>query len=91
MYQRRLFSTEGLQRATFWMQPEVLQWFRRAAKESGLSQAALLNAIIIDFMIRRADEDLQSAPDEHRADLTRLKKYIKILLENLPKINIPHL
>ena len=47
--QRSITPSVTLKRATFWMQDITINWVRSYAKVSGLSQGALINAILLDY------------------------------------------
>lgn len=59
----------------------VLKWLRHYSKVSGISQAALLNAIILDFQLKRLDPTLTDP-----AKVASLKRYVDVLLGAAPPI-----
>lgn len=70
-----------LKRATFWMQEDTLSWLRSYARVSGISQGALVNAIILDFQLRKLNRE---AADP--AKVERLQRYVDALLGATPDI-----
>lgn len=78
---QRSQSSEGLKRATFWMQEPVLTWIRNYSKVSGISQAALINAIILDFQLKKLDPTLTDP-----AKVAGLRRYVDVLLGAAPPI-----
>lgn len=70
-----------MKRATFWMQDHVMSWLRSYAKVSGISQGALINAIILDFQLRKLDPMLTD-PEKTAS----LRRYVDILLGGTPPI-----
>lgn len=70
-----------LKRATFWMQEDTLAWLKAYAIVSGISQGALINAIILDFQLRKLNRELADP-----AKLERLKRYVEALLGGTPEI-----
>lgn len=69
----------SLKRATFWMQDPVLRWLKSYAKVSGISQGALINAIILDFQLRKLDPATTDP-----AKVAGLRRYVDILLGGCP-------
>ena len=63
------------------MQVPVLKWLRHYSKVSGISQAALLNAIILDFQLKRLDPTVTDP-----AKVASLKRYVDVLLGAAPPI-----
>lgn len=75
-------QTEGnLKRATYWMQEPTLRWLKWYAKASGISQGALINAIILDFQLRKTDHSVTDA-----AKVANLRRYVDVLLGGTPTI-----
>jgi len=72
---------QPLKRATFWMQDDTLSWIRAYAKISGISQGALVNAIILDYQLRRLNRE---AADPVKVE--QLKRYVDALLGAAPEI-----
>lgn len=70
-----------LKRATFWMQEDTLAWLRAYASVSGISQGALVNAIFLDFQLRKLNRE---AADP--AKVERLQRYVDALLGAAPEI-----
>lgn len=87
MNQRRLTAQMPLDKVCFRMQSETIAYIRAAARESGLSQSAVLNAIILDFAIRQADP----VQIERSYHLRRAADYAAALVAHLPKNTVPHL
>lgn len=88
MYQKRLHSSAPLEKVCFRMQPSTVGYIRTAARESGLSQSAVLNAIILDFMLRQADDP---AKLERSYFMRRAVKYAAALVAHLPKSSLAQL
>lgn len=75
-------QTEGtLKRATYWMQEPTIQWLKWYARASGISQGALINAIILDFQLRKMDPSVTDA-----AKVASLRRYVDVLLGGTPPI-----
>lgn len=70
-----------LKRATFWMQEDTLSWLKAYASVSRISQGALVNAIILDFQLRKLNRE---AADPAKVD--RLQRYVDALLGATPDI-----
>lgn len=87
MNQRRLTAQMPLDKVTFRMQSETAAYIRAAARMSGLSQSAVLNAIILDFALRQVE------PEELKRSFTLRKAadYASMLCGHLPKNTISHL
>jgi hypothetical protein len=79
--QQRLAPDLPLKRATFWMQEPVIGWLRAYAKASGITQGALLNAIILDYQLRNIDKTLL---DPTKA--AKIRRYVDALLGACPPI-----
>lgn len=87
MYQRRLSLSMPLEKVCFRMQPSTVAYIRAAARESGLSQSAVLNAIILDFAIRQAEPGAV----ERSSKLKRAADYAAALVSHLPKNSLTQL
>ena len=79
--QRRLMPTSALKRATFWMQDSTLDWIRSYAKVSRISQGALINAVIMDFQLRRLNMD-EVDPEAY----ARMRRFVDALLGACPEL-----
>lgn len=87
MYQRRLTSHMPLEKVCFRMQAETVAYIRDVARESGLSQSAVLNAIILDFVFRQAE----SGAIERSTKLQRAARYAAALVARMPKNSLTQL
>lgn len=87
MYQRRLVLSLPLEKVCFRMQPSTAAYVRAAARSSGLSQSAVLNAIILDFAIRQAEDGAL----ENSSALRRAAAYASALVAHLPKSSLAQL
>ena len=72
---------QPLKRATFWMQGDTLEWIRYYASVSGISQGALVNAILLDYQLRHLNRE---AADPVK--VSRLQSYVDALLGAAPEI-----
>lgn len=63
------------------MQELTLNWVRSYAKVSGLSQGALINAIILDYQLKHID--MRDVDPEAYA---RMKRYVEALLGSCPEL-----
>ena len=70
-----------MKRATFWMQDDTLRWLKAYAKVSGISQGALINAVLLDFQLRKLDPQLTDP-----AKTARIRRYVDALLGSAPEI-----
>lgn len=61
------------------MQEPALKWLKWYSKASGVSQGALINAIILDFQLRKMDPALTD-----QAKVANLRRYVDILLGQAP-------
>ncbi len=55
MYQRRLFTyrpDDNLVHTSMWLTDETITWLREISKDTHISQALILNAIVSDFRLR---------------------------------------
>lgn len=50
---QRQIGRKSLKKATYWMQPETVEWLRAVSESSGLSQGAILNVILLDYQLRQ--------------------------------------
>ena len=64
------------------MQEVTLNWLRRYAKVSGISQGALINAIILDYQLKHMN--MQDVDSQAYA---RMQRYVAALLGNCPELN----
>lgn len=87
MYQKRLHSSLPLEKVCFRMQPSTVAYIRAAARESGLSQSAVLNAIILDFVLRQAEPGTV----ERSYSLKHALSYASALVAHLPKGSLSQL
>lgn len=87
MYQRRLSLSIPLEKVCFRMQPSTVAYVRAAARASGLSQSAVLNAIILDFCIRQAEDGAL----EKSSALRHAKSYASALVSHIPKSSLSQL
>lgn len=87
MNQRRLTAQMPLDKVTFRMQSETVAYIRAAARASGLSQSAVLNAIILDFALRQIEPE----KIQHSFTLRKAADYAEMLCGHLPKNTISHL
>lgn len=87
MYQKRLTLSIPLEKVCFRMQPSTIAYIRAAARASGLSQSAVLNAIILDFVCRQAEEGAM----ENSTTLRRAAAYASALVAHLPKSSLSQL
>ena len=87
MYQRRLTAHIPLEKICFRMQTESAAYVRALARESGLSQSAVLNAIILDFAIRQAEPGAV----ERSTKLQRAARYAATLVARMPKNSVSQL
>ena len=87
MYQSRLNANMPLEKVCFRMQPSTVAYIRAAARESGLSQSAVLNAIILDFALRQ----VEPGTVERSFKLKRAAAYAAALVAHLPKSSVAHL
>ena len=53
MNQHRFSQHEPLKKGTFWMQASVLDWLRDYARAAGVSQGAIINALLFRFMCEK--------------------------------------
>lgn len=81
-YNRRCFSVQGkrLKRATFWMDVDSLSWIRSYAKQCRISQGALINAVLADFMASKC------VPSSDPRRVEDLRNYSRILLARAPNL-----
>ena len=79
--QRSLTPSATLKRATFWMQEITVNWVRSYAKVSGISQGALINAIILDYQLKHID-----MKDVDPAAYARMRRYVEALLGSCPEL-----
>lgn len=61
------------------MQEECLRWLKAYARVSGISQGALINAVLLDFQIRKLDPALADP-----AKVEQLRRYVDALLGAAP-------
>lgn len=87
MYQRRITAHMPLEKVCFRMQAETVRYVRDVARESGLSQSAVLNAIILDFALRQAEPGAL----ERSTKLARAASYAAALVARMPKNSVSHL
>lgn len=87
MYQKRLHSSMPLEKVCFRMQPSTVAYIRAAARESGLSQSAVLNAIILDFALRQ----VEPGTVERSYSLRRAVDYAAALVSHIPKNSLSQL
>lgn len=87
MYQKRLSSDIPLEKVCFRMQPSTVAYIRAAARESGLSQSAVLNAIILDFALRQ----VEPGTVERSFSLKRAVDYAAALVAHIPKNSLTQL
>lgn len=87
MYQRRLTAHMPLEKVCFRMQTESIEYVRSVARESGLSQSAVLNAIILDFVFRQAE----AGAIERSTKLQRAATYAASLVSRMPKNSVSQL
>ena len=73
--------TGALKRATFWMQEDTLKWIKAYAKVSGISQGALINAVLLDFQLRKLDPALTDP-----VKTARVRRYVDALLGLTPEL-----
>ena len=71
-----------MKRATFWMQKDSLEWLKAYAESCGISQGALINALLLDLQLRKLD---MSQADEKK--IARLRVYVDALLGLAPEIS----
>ena len=82
IYTRRGFtvSGQGLKRATFWLDVQTLTWIKTYARRCGISQGALLNAVLADYMARKC------VPSSEPRAVAALEEYARILLAKAPDL-----
>lgn len=87
MYQRRLRLSMPLEKMCFRMQAETAAYIRALARESGLSQSAVFNAIILDFALRQTTPgEIEKSPT-----LVNARDYTARLVACLPKNSLTRL
>lgn len=79
--QRSITPSVTLKRATFWMQDITINWVRSYAKVSGISQGALINAIILDYQLKHIN--MQDVDPQAYA---RMERYVEALLGSCPEL-----
>lgn len=79
--QRNLAPSYALKRATFWMQEITLDWIRAYAKVSGVSQGALINAIILDYQLKHINMS-----DVDPEAFARMRRFVDALLAACPEL-----
>ena len=87
MYQKRLPLSQPLEKVCFRMQPSTVAYIRAAARESGLSQSAVLNAIILDFALRQ----VEPGTVERSYKLKHAVDYAAALVSHIPKNSLSQL
>lgn len=53
MNQHRFSRRDPLKKGTFWLQASVLEWLRDYARAAGISQGAIINALLFRFMCEK--------------------------------------
>ena len=79
--QRSITPSVTLKRAMFWMQDITINWVRSYAKVSGLSQGALINAILLDYQLKHIN--MQDVDPQAYA---RMERYVEALLGCCPEL-----
>lgn len=85
-YTRRNFpSVPGirLKQVTYRLDTETIKWVKMYAKACGVSQGALINAVLADFMTRKV------MPDTDPERVEELKTYAGIILARAPRLRFP--
>lgn len=53
MNQHRFSTSDPLKKGTFWLATSVLAWLRDYARAAGISQGAIINALLFRFMCEK--------------------------------------
>lgn len=65
MNQHRFSTSDPLKKGTFWLASSVLDWLRDYARAAGVSQGAIINALLFRFMCEKL------VPGSYREDRVR--------------------
>lgn len=75
MLKQSKITEKNLVHTSYWMQPWAHDYIQQAAKLSRLSQAAVINAIVIDFWLRSLPRARRAEPE-----YAKTRQYVDMML-----------